>query len=92
MAIVKILGALDLFGAFVVLMLIFGIHPFLQIMLFCSGLLFFKGMFILTGDIFSIQDLYVSVIIFLSIFFSLPSVLLWIAAFFLIAKGTASMF
>jgi len=88
--IVKILGGIDLASALAFLMLIFGINVFTQFILFCAGLLFLKGMFILQGNILSGFDLVASVLLVLSIFFALPSILLWIPAFFLLAKGLVS--
>lgn len=90
MIILKVLGAIDLISALVFLLLIFGIHPFLQLTLFCSGLQMLKGMFILTGDVLSGFDIFCSVMLLISIFFTPFSVLLWICAFFLMAKGVVS--
>jgi len=91
MVLVKILGGIDLIASFVFLMLVFGIHPFLQLILFCAGLLLLKGLMIITGEIpLSIIDLFASLMLILSIFFSLPAVLLWIPAFLLLAKGIVS--
>jgi len=87
---VKVLGAIDLLSAFVFLMLIFGMHPFLQFVLFCAGLLLLKGLFVFTGDVLSFVDLFATLMLLLSIFFVLPTVLLWICAFFLLAKGFVS--
>lgn len=90
MVLVKILGAIDLVAAVVFLMLIFGASLPLQIMLFAAGLLFAKGLFIITGDILSVVDLFSALMILLSIFFTLPSILLWIPVFLLLAKGVVS--
>jgi len=49
-----------------------------------------KGLFILKGDILSCVDMFASGILFLSIFFSPPAILLWIPAFLLLAKGVVS--
>ncbi|MEM4271553.1 MAG: hypothetical protein QXD13_00440, partial [Candidatus Pacearchaeota archaeon] len=87
---VKILGGIDLLSSFVLLMLIFGFHPFTDILLFCAGLLFFKGLFVLTGDVLSVIDLFSSSLLILAIFFALPIALLWISAFLLLAKGFVS--
>ena len=87
---VKILGVVDIIAALSFLMLIFGIHPFLQIILFSSGLLLMKGLFILTGDVLSVIDLFSSLMLILSIIFTLPAVLIWIPAFLLLAKGFVS--
>ena len=87
---VKILGGIDLASALVFLSLAFGMHPFLQIILFCAGVLLLKGMFVFTGDILSIVDIFSSLMLILSIFFMLPLFLLWIPAFLLMAKGFVS--
>lgn len=92
MVFLKILGMIDLFSAVGFLMLVFGINPPLQYIFFCGGLLFMKGLFVLTGDFFSIFDLIFSIILFLSLLFTIPQVLLWWPAFLLFAKGMWSMF
>ena len=89
--IVRILGALDLLSAIVFLSFIFGAHPFLQLILFCSGLLLLKGMFTFTGDILSVIDLFSSICLLILIFFMLPVIILWICAFLLLAKGIVSL-
>ncbi len=87
---VKILGAVDIVSAIAFLMLVFGMHPYLQFILFCAGLLLLKGMFVFTGDVLSVIDVISSILLILSIFFTLPSALLWIPAFLLLAKGFVS--
>tara|TARA_Y100000034_G_scaffold133588_1_gene199505 strand:+ start:22384 stop:22662 length:279 start_codon:yes stop_codon:yes gene_type:complete len=90
MVLVKILGGLDILASMVFLSLIFGITPLLQITLFFAGFLLLKGMFILTGDILSAIDLFSAALLLVSIF-TLPfSILLWTAAFLLLAKGFVS--
>ncbi len=90
MVLVKVLGGIDLAAALAFLMLIFGMNVWTQYLVFCAGLLFVKGLFILMGDILSGVDLVAALLLFLSIPFNLPSVLLWIPAFFLLAKGVVS--
>lgn len=90
MILLKILGGIDLISSFAFLMFVFGIHPFTQFILFCAGLLLIKGMFLLTGDILSIIDIFSSFLLIISIFFTLPAVLLWIPAFLLLAKAVVS--
>jgi hypothetical protein len=90
MVFIKILGGIDLLGAIAFLMLVFGLDPVLQYTLFCAGLLFMKGMFVFSGDVLSLIDLFSSFILLLSILFAVPIVLLWIAAFLLFAKGIVS--
>lgn len=87
---VKILGGIDLLSAFVFLMLIFGVHPYFQIILFCSGLLFLKGLFVFTGEPLSLIDMVSSILLIFSIFMGLPTILLWVPAFLLLAKGIVS--
>lgn len=88
--IVKILGGIDLAAAIAFLMLIFGMSVFTPYILFCSGLLLLKGMFILGGDVLSVIDIFASILLIISIFLTLPAILLWIPAFFLLAKGVVS--
>jgi len=87
---VKILGGVDMLSSLAFLMLIFGMTVWLPFILFCAGLLFVKGLFILTGDVLSVLDLLSAFILWGSIFFTIPSILLWIPAFFLLAKGLVS--
>jgi len=88
--IVKLLGGIDLAAAVAFLMLIFEMDIFLPFLLFCSGLLLVKGLFALTGDILSFVDLLSSIVLLISIVISLPSMILWIPAFLLLAKGIVS--
>ena len=90
MVLVKILGGIDLASAGAFLMLIFGMNVLPQYLVFCAGLLFLKGLFVLMGDVLSGIDIIAALLLFLSIPFNLPSILLWIPAFFLLAKGIIS--
>lgn len=90
MVMVKILGALDIAAAIAFLLLIFGMHPWLQFILFCAGLILLKGLFILTGDVLSVIDVFAAILLVISLFATLPAVLLWIPAFLLLAKGFVS--
>ncbi len=90
MVLVKILGGIDLAAAFAFLMMVFGIQPWLQFTLFCSGLLLLKGFFVFTGDVLSWVDLFAAIALLITTFFALPVVLLWIFAFLLLAKGIVS--
>ena len=87
---IKILGAIDLAAAFIFLLLAFGSHPAVQIILVCAGLLFAKGLFILTGDWISAIDILSFIILILSIFFAIPVFLYWTCAFLLLGKGFLS--
>jgi len=91
MFIIRILGAIDLLSASLFLMLIFGLTPIFQLTLFCAALLMLKGMFILSGEPLSLIDLCSSLLLILSIFFSLPILLYWIFSFLLLAKGIVSL-
>jgi hypothetical protein len=88
--IVKILGSADILSSLVFLMLIFGMHPFIYLVMFCVAVLFLKGMFILSGNVLSLFDLIAAFLLVLSIFFAPPVFLLWICAFLLLAKGVVS--
>jgi hypothetical protein len=88
---VKILGCIDLVASLTFLVIIFGVNPWIQLILFCAGLLLLKGLMIITGEIpLSIIDLFSCLMLILSIFVILPAVLLWIPAFLLMAKGVVS--
>ena len=73
---VKILGAVDLLAAFTFLMLAFGLSPFFQLTLFYAGLLGVKGLFAFTGDALSFLDLFATVLLLISVFFTLPAILI----------------
>ncbi len=90
MLILKILGAIDLVSSFAFLLLVFGFDVHFRFLLFCAGLLLLKGLFVITGDVLSIVDMFSASMLVLSIFFALPVFLLWIPAFLLIAKGFVS--
>ncbi len=86
----KVLGAIDLITSIVFLSFVFGMTPYLQLVLFCAGLLLIKGMFMLTGDVLSIIDLFSSICLIISLIFLLPTIILWVCAFLLLAKGIVS--
>jgi hypothetical protein len=89
--IVKILGGIDLMASFAFLMLTFGISPDLNFTLFCSGLLFIKSLFVFKGElVLSSIDLISSLLLFISLFFSLPIIFLWTPSLLLLAKGFVS--
>lgn len=87
---VKILGTIDVICAIVLLSAVFGINPLTPILLGCAVLLFLKGLFILQGDLLSIIDIIASLIFVITIFFTLPTILLWVPSFLLLAKGIVS--
>jgi hypothetical protein len=86
----KVLGSIDLANAIAFLMLTFGVNVLPSYIMFCGGLLFIKGMFILRRDLLSILDIFSAIFLFLSLLVSLPTILLWTSAFLLLAKGVAS--
>jgi hypothetical protein len=90
MVLVKVLGGLDLLAALVFLMLTFGFDVQMRFLLFFAGLLFVKGLFVFSGDVLSVVDLFSALMLILTVFFTLPAILLWIPAFLLIAKGFVS--
>ncbi len=87
---VKILGGIDLISSFVFLMYAFGMHPPLQFVLFCAGLLFLKGLFIFKGDLLSAIDIVSGFVLLISLLMLPPMVFLWMPAFLLLAKGFVS--
>lgn len=87
---VKLLGIIDVVGSITFLMLIFGISPWIQLVLFCAGLLFLKGLFILTGEPLSAIDLCASLTLLVSLFITPWASLLWIISLLLLAKGAVS--
>ncbi|MBM3230092.1 hypothetical protein FJZ22_00345 [Candidatus Pacearchaeota archaeon] len=91
MLILKLLGGIDLIGAGLFILLVFGVTPFLQLTLFSAGLLLLKSMFILTGDPLSIVDFLAGILLLLSLFYALPTLLVWTPALLLLAKGAGSM-
>ncbi|MEK6846911.1 MAG: hypothetical protein AABY16_01960 [Nanoarchaeota archaeon] len=90
--IVKILGLIDVCAALILLAGAFGVPVIFQIYVFFGGLLFMKSLFLITGDVLSAVDLVSSIIIFLSIFFTPWSFLIWTLSLLLMSKGAASFF
>ncbi len=88
---VKVLGAIDLLSAILFLMITFSLTPFTILAVFCSILLLLKGMFIFTGEVvLSLVDLFSGILLILSIFLTLPAILVWVPAFLLLAKSFVS--
>ena len=90
--IVKLFGIIDLCAALLILALLFGLPPILQLSMFFGGLLFMKSLFLFTGDAFSAVDLISSIVIFLALFFTPWIWLMWTCSLFLMSKGAASFF
>ncbi|MBS3083551.1 hypothetical protein J4423_01995 [Candidatus Pacearchaeota archaeon] len=90
MVLVKVLGFIDLVASITLLGMIFSIDVPFRLMLVLGALLFMKGLFILTGDLFSILDLGAAVVFFVGIFFTPATFILWIFSLFLMSKGVAS--
>ncbi len=86
----KILGTIDLIGAGMFLLLIFGVAPPLPFLLFSAGLLLAKSMFLVTGEPLSAIDLISSILLFSSLLITLPTLLVWTPALLLMAKGAGS--
>ena len=86
----KILGLIDAVSCLCFLLLMFGITPALTLILFCAGLLGVKSLFLFSGDVLSIIDLFSAVILIFSIFFVPNIVFLWVPAFLLASKSIAS--
>ena len=92
MVLVKILGAIDALAALVFLSMTFGLAPYTQLILFCAGILFIKGLFILTGEPLSAIDLASALVLLVSIFITPSAIFLWTPAFLLMAKAVVSFF
>jgi len=90
--IVKVLGIVDVCAALLLLGSLFGLPPILRINLFFGGLLLMKSLFILTGNIFSAVDLVSAIVIFVGIFFTPWTFLIWACSLLLMSKGVASFF
>lgn len=90
MLLLKILGGIDLASALAFLMLSFGMNVVGQYLFFCAVLLLVKGLFIFKGEMLSAIDVVASFLLILSIFFTLPTLWLWIPSFLLVAKGLMS--
>jgi hypothetical protein len=87
---VKILGTIDFASAILLLANVFGIEPYTSFVFFCGGLLLMKGMFVFTGDFLSWLDLFSAIILFLTLVFTLPTILIWLPALLLMSKAVAS--
>ena len=90
MVLVKILGLIDLIASIIFLGMIFSIPLPFQLIIFIGGFLVLKGMFVMSGNIFSGVDLIAAIILFISVFFTPTTIILWIFSLVLMAKGAAS--
>lgn len=88
---VKILGIADLLATALLLARAFNSDIPLEMLLFISAILFFKALICLF-DIGSIIDIGVVILLILSIFLNIPSLILFIAAGFIGLKGVMSLF
>ena len=88
---VKILGILDLVAAAIFFALSFKLSIPSSILIFFIVILFLKGAFILTRSIASAFDLFGAIILLLSLSFTIPKILLIIAAILLLQKGFLSV-
>jgi hypothetical protein len=89
---VKILGVVDFFVAFIFLLLLFGAKIPFPFILFIAAIMIVKGIFIIWGDFLSLIDWACALILILSIFLALPSAFLWVPLLILILKGSMSFF
>jgi len=87
---VKILGVLDLMAAFLIFVLSFGFHPPELLVTFFVVILLLKGGFILTGSIASGFDLLGALVLFLSLYYSLPQIAFFIPGLLILQKGFLS--
>jgi hypothetical protein len=90
--IIKILGILDIIAA--ILFWLFGffyIIPQSVIMIVAFYLLIKGIIFIISLDVASILDIIVSILIFVSLNFTLPKVVIFLIALFLLQKGVLSL-
>ena len=88
---VKILGVFDLLAAGLLFALSFSLSIPHSIIIFFIIILFAKGAFILTKSIASAFDLFAAVILLLSLYFTIPKIVLIIAAILLLQKGFLSV-
>ncbi len=90
--ILRILGLIDIFSALIFLMIIFGMEVYWSILIFCAFLLLVKSLFIFSGELLSLIDLFSSILLFYSLFFAPFAFLIWAFALLLFAKGFVSFF
>jgi hypothetical protein len=86
---IKILGALDVFGVIVLLSLFFKIEVSIIFLIAIAALLCLKG-FIFIFDVASILDIAGGILILLGLFLTLPPVLFLIFAGVFLVKGIFS--
>ena len=90
--IIKILGVLDILSGF-----LFWLNGFFNIlpdslMMIIVFYLIIKGLvFVFSKDIASMLDVGSGIVIYLSITFSLPGIIIFLVAFFLLQKGILSL-
>lgn len=90
--IVKILGTLDILAA--IIFWLFGMFHIIpsSIILIIAFYLLVKGIiFVISLDIASVLDIIVSVLIFVSLSFTLPKIIIFLISLFLLQKGILSM-
>jgi len=86
----RVLGMVDLIGGMVFLLMAMNISVFWPLVLFSMLLIFTKGLFVFVGDKLSYVDLVLSLLLFLSLFFTLPGMIAGTGSLILLAKGFAS--
>lgn len=87
----RLLGLLDLFAALVLVAILFGASPPVNMLIIIPILLMIKA-FIGLASIGGIIDIGTAIVISLSIFFTIPSIVLLIVMIAIGQKGIASMF
>jgi len=88
---IKILGAIDLIISLAIFSQSWGLDiPKTMVIVFAT-ILFIKGLFIITGDIASVLDWIVAIVLIIEIFYNLPAFILIIAGFLLLQKGFLSI-
>ncbi len=88
---VKILGLIDFFIAFILFTLSFGVDLPQSLILFAAIPIALKGGFILLGDIISVIDLIAALLLFISAYHSVPFIILVVVGFLEFQKGFFSL-
>jgi len=87
---VKILGFIDIVASVILFSMVFSLVLPLQLVISVAGLLFVKSLFILRGDLLSFVDLIASFTLFIGIFITPLTFILWFLSLLLMSKGVAS--
>ena len=87
---VKILGAIDIFGGLVLFIIGFGVNMSLGVLIFFSILFGLKSLFIFSKDVASLLDVLACLVLIFSIFILVPSILVFLSGFLVFQKGFLS--